>query len=136
MKYLTWLSLMLTLSSCGSKVHLTPNSTASWIPIGESREGNIISMDTGSLSSREGQSKGWVRIDYKKGQSLKINASQFYAAFNCRDRTFQTKRQVELGTMGETLKDQSINMQPTRVMPLSIEGIAFQHICWSKKTEL
>jgi hypothetical protein len=134
MKKFTCLALVITLSSCSAKVSVTPSPTASWIPIGESREGDIISMDTGTLSHPEGQSRVWVRIDYRKSQSLKQNATQFYAAFNCQDRTIQTIRQVELGTMGETIKDQSIKMIPKRVMPLSTEGIAFQQICWAKKT--
>jgi hypothetical protein len=135
MKHFTWFALLITLSSCTAKVSLTPNPTTAWIPIGESREGNIVSMDTGSLSHNENKPKAWVRIDYKKGESSRPNASQFYASFNCRDRTFQTIRQVELGTMGETLKDQSINMQPKQVIPLSTEGLTFQHICWNKKAE-
>ena len=133
MKNVTWLALVITLSSCSAKVSVTPNPTASWIPIGESRGGDIISMDTGTLSHPEGQSRVWVRIDYKKLPSLKQNATQFYASFNCRDRTIQTIRQVELGTMGETIKDQSLKMSPKRVIPLSTEGIAFQQICWAKK---
>lgn len=133
MKSFTCLALVITLSSCSAKVSVTPSPTAAWIPIGESRFGDIISMDTGTLSYPEGQSRVWVRIDYKKLQSLKQNATQFYASFNCSEHTFRTMRQVELGTMGETIKDQSINMQPKRVMPLSTEGIAFQQICWAKK---
>ncbi|MGB5960320.1 MAG: surface-adhesin E family protein [Coleofasciculaceae cyanobacterium] len=134
MKNLTWLLLLITLSSCSAKVSVTPNPTASWIPIGESKEGDIISMDTGTLSYPEGQSRAWVRIDYKKTPSLKQNATQFYASFNCQDRTVKTIRQVDLGTMGETIKDQSIKMSPKRVIPLSTEGIAFQKICWAKNT--
>lgn len=134
MKNFMRLVLVVTLSSCSAKVSVTPNPTASWIPIGESQEGDIISMDTGTLSYPEGQSRVWVRIDYKKAPSSKQNATQFYASFNCRDRTIQIIRQVELGTMGETLKDQSIKMPPKRVIPLSTEGIAFQQICWAKNT--
>lgn len=135
MKPFTWLTLLIILSSCNAKVSLTPNPTTLWIPIGESREGDIISMDTGTLTNNENQPKAWVRIDHKKGQSSKPNASQFYASFNCRDRTFQTIREVELGTMGETIKDQSIKMPAKQVIPLSTEGITFQHICWNKKAE-
>lgn len=134
MKNFTWLLLVITLSSCSAKVSGTPNSTTSWIPIGENQEGDIISMDTGSLSYPEGQSRVWVRIDYKKLPALKQNATQFYASFNCQERTIQTIRQVELGTMGETIKDQSIKMSPKRVIPLSTEGIAFKQICWAKNT--
>lgn len=134
MKNVTCLALVIILSSCSAKVSVTPTPSASWIPVGESREGNIISMDTGTLSHPESQSRAWIRIDYKKSPSLKQNATQFYASFNCRDRTIQTIRQVELGTMGETIKDQSIKMLPKRVIPLSTEGIAFQQICWTKRT--
>lgn len=134
MKNFTCVVLVITLSSCSAKVSVTPNPSASWIPIGESREGDIISTDTGTLSHPEGKSRAWVRIDYKKTPSLKQNATQFYASFNCRERTIQTIRQVELGTMGETIKDQTIKMSPKQVIPLSTEGIAFQQICWAKKT--
>lgn len=134
MKKFSLLALLITLSSCSAKVSVTPNPSASWIPIGESLQGDIISMDTGTLSYPEGKSRAWIRIDYKKTPSLKQNATQFYASFNCRDRTIQTIRQVELGTMGETIKDQSLKMLPKQVIPLSTEGIAFQQICWAKKT--
>jgi hypothetical protein len=136
MKNVTWLALVITLSSCSAKVSVTPNPTASWIPIGASRGGDIISMDTGTLSHPEGQSRVWVRIDYKKLPSLKQNATQFYASFNCRDRTIQTIRQVELGTMGETIKDQSLKMSPKRVIPLSTEGMLFSKFVGQKSINL
>ncbi len=134
MKYFPWLLLgSLTLASCSAKFYLMPNPTAAWIPIGESQNSEIISIDTGTLSHQENQVKAWVRIDYKKAQSLKQNATQLYAAFHCKDYTFQTSREVQLGTMGETIQDQLITMKPKQVTPLSPEGIAFQYICLGKK---
>lgn len=128
--------ISISLVSCSTAVSSIPDPSAQWTPIGENREGNIISIDTGNVSRTQDQSKVWVRIDYsvnyKKAKSPKENAIQLYASVNCSDYTFQPIRKVDLGTMGEYLKDQPINMQPERVTPLSTEGIAHRAICWKK----
>lgn len=128
--------LSITLVSCSTKISLTPEPSAQWMPIGENIDGNIISIDTGNLFRVQDKSKVWVRVDYtvdyKKAKSPKENAIQFYASFNCSDRTFQTIREVHLGVMGESLKDQPINMQPEQIKPLSTEGKVYRDICWNK----
>lgn len=72
MKYFAWFVLVnLVLSSCSGKVSLMPNPSAAWLPIGETKNGDIISIDTGTLAHRESQTNVWIRIDYKQTPAVK-----------------------------------------------------------------
>ncbi len=142
----------LSLIGCTTAISIIPEPSQQWLPVGETKEGNIISIDTANLYIRKEPYKAikyqslvnneqntvkkdeytiWVRIDYKKTQPSAQSATQFYASFNCSNGTFQTLKQVQLGGMGEKLAVKPINMPPSRMSPASTEDIVLKQVCWS-----
>lgn len=124
----------LVLSSCANQVSVAPTPIGQWIPIGENKDSDIISVDTINFVNNEDGSKVWVRIDHKKPPTPVRNATEFYVSFNCREGTFQTHQEVYLGNMGEKLQDKPVNMQPTNVRDTSTESLVLNKVCFDKKT--
>ncbi len=124
----------LVLSSCANKVSQVPTPVGQWIPIGENKDSDVISVDTINFVNNEDGSKVWVRVDHKKPPTSGRNSTEFYASFNCREGTFRTYQEVHLGNMGEKLQDQPVNMQPTKVRDASTESIVLNKVCFDKKT--
>jgi hypothetical protein len=146
----------ISLAGCTTAISTIPQPSQQWLPIGETKEGNIISIDTANLSTRKEPYKAikyesainneqnivkkdehtlWVRVDYKKTQPSAQSATQFYASFNCNKGTFQTLQHVQLGGMGEKLAVKPINMPPSRISPASTEDIVLKQVCWSNTAQ-
>jgi hypothetical protein len=123
----------LVLSSCAQKVSVSPSAVGQWIPVGESKDNDVISVDSINFVNSEESAKVWVRIDHQQPPTPRRNATQSYVSFNCREGTFQTHHEVYLGNMGEKLKDKSVNMQPTKVRDASTENLVLQKVCFDKK---
>lgn len=124
----------LVLSSCTNKVSVAPSSVGQWIPIGENKDNDVISVDSINFVNSQESAKVWVRVDHKKPPTPGRNSSEFYASFNCREGTFQTHHEVHLGNMGEKLQDKAVNMQPTKVINGSTENLVLNKVCFDKKT--
>jgi hypothetical protein len=124
----------LVLSSCAQKVTVTSSAVGQWIPVGESKDNDVISIDSINFVNTEESAKVWVRIDHKQPPNPGRNATESYIYFNCREGTFQTHQEVQLGSMGEKLKDKPVNMQPTKVRDNSTENLVLTKVCFDKKT--
>lgn len=124
----------LVLSSCANKVSVAPSAVGQWIPIGESKDNDVISVDSINFVNSDESAKVWVRVDHKKSPTPGRNATEFYVSFNCREGTFRTHHEVHLGNMGEKLQDKPINMQPTKVRDSSTESLVLNKVCFDKKT--
>lgn len=157
MKFIVILSFAsISLASCTTAISTIPEPSQQWLPIAETKEGNIISIDTENISTRKESYKAmkyhsvinseqntvkkdeytiWVRVDYKKKQLSVQSATQFYAVFNCSQGTFQALQQVQLGGVGEKLAVKRINMPPSKISPASTEEIVLKQVCWSNTAQ-
>ncbi|HBB36321.1 MAG TPA: hypothetical protein DDZ80_00055 [Cyanobacteria bacterium UBA8803] len=125
--------LAFTFFACAPNVSSIPEPTGEWVPVGETQDKNIISIDTGKYSKRDVKATVWVRVDYRTPPQPKLNASQFYAQFNCQQETFEIYRTMQLDTQGERLEDKLVDTEAQKVAPGSIEGVVLEKVCFEHK---
>lgn len=124
----------LTLSSCVQTTSkLQPSGE--WVPVGETQEKDIISIDTGKYKKENQTASVWVRVDYRNPPKPTLNAIQFYGKFDCDRETYQIQRKIQLGLEGETLQDETIEMESKSAPSDSTEGVVLERVCFENKTE-
>ncbi|HBE16130.1 MAG TPA: hypothetical protein DEA78_18310 [Cyanobacteria bacterium UBA11159] len=124
----------LTLSGCVQTTSkLQPSGE--WIPVGETQEKDIISIDTGKYKKENQTASVWVRVDYRNPPQPTLNAIQFYGKFDCDRETYQIQRKIQLGLEGETLQDEIIEMESKSAPSDSTEGVVLERVCFEDKTE-
>ena len=122
----------LTLSACAQTTS-TPQPSGEWIPVGETQDKNIISIDTGKYSKKDQTATVWVRVDYTTPPKPTVNAIQFYGKFDCDSETYQIQRKMQLGLQGETLQDETIKMESQKPPSDSTEGVVLERVCFENK---